>query len=106
MRLLVMNRFIKFSGQFSVILSKSLFVDHFDIFIHHRFFRLVKNQIDDILSHEKILTYLSNLRTKVLWPDDQNTSIPMKNIKHRAYNAIITKIPSRRFSMVFLYFIL
>jgi len=41
--------------------------------------------------------YLIDLRTKVLWPDSNNTSIPMKNVKHRAFNAFINKIPSMNF---------
>ncbi|CAF0769818.1 unnamed protein product [Rotaria sp. Silwood1] len=55
----------------------------------------LKNQIDDIFSRENILMYLIDLRTKVLWPDDDNnTVIPMKNVKHRAYNACMNQIPN------------
>lgn len=59
------------------------------------FIRLLKREIDDALSEEKILSYLTDLRTKVLWPDDTQTSAPMKNVKHRAYNTFINKIPSK-----------
>jgi len=64
-------------------------------------FRFLKNEIDDIFSLEKILIYLSDLRTKVLWTDGNNSSIPMKNIKHRAYNAFRNRIPSRNFFFFF-----
>jgi hypothetical protein len=59
--------------------------------------RFLKNQIDDILSPEKILMYLIDLRTKVLWPDAKSTSTPLRHAKHRAYNAVINKIPSMNF---------
>jgi hypothetical protein len=45
--------------------------------------------------------YLIDLRTKVLWPDDNNSSIPMKNVKHRAYNAFINRIPSMKLTFIF-----
>jgi hypothetical protein len=67
-------------------------------------FRFLKGEIDDILSHENILEYMMNLRTKVLWPDDTSTTKPMKNVKHRAYNAIINKLPGRKIEFDF-YFI-
>ncbi|CAF3441686.1 unnamed protein product [Rotaria socialis] len=54
----------------------------------------VKNQIDDLVSLEKIIKYLMDLRTKVLWPAENSTSVPMKNVKHRAYNACMNKIPT------------
>ncbi|CAF4456204.1 unnamed protein product, partial [Adineta steineri] len=38
--------------------------------------------------------YLVDIREKVLWPADENTFIPMKNVKRRALNACINKIPS------------
>ena len=59
-------------------------------------FRFLKNEIDDLLSRDQILTYLFDIRTKVLWPDDNTRLIPMRNVKHRAYNACMTKIPSKR----------
>ena len=40
--------------------------------------------------------YLSDLRTDVLWPDNESPSIPMRNVKHRAFNAVINKIPSKK----------
>lgn len=63
------------------------------------FFRLLKHNIDDLLSEEKIIGYLSDLRTKILWPEGSTSSIPMKNVKHRAYNAFINRIPSRKISI-------
>lgn len=54
----------------------------------------LKNQIDDLFSREKILIYLTDIRTKVLWPDDNSTFIPINNVKERASNACLNKIPS------------
>ncbi|CAF1134037.1 unnamed protein product [Rotaria sordida] len=54
----------------------------------------LKNQIDDLFSYEKILMYLIDLRTKVLWPDDNNIVIPMENVQDRAYNACMNQIPN------------
>ncbi|CAF1419109.1 unnamed protein product [Adineta steineri] len=60
----------------------------------HLIEEFLKEQIDDILSKENILMYLVDIREKVLWPADENTFIPMKNVKRRALNACINKIPS------------
>jgi len=91
-----MNQLIKFFVQFLDILLKSLFICLFLKFKNENiFFRFLKNQIDDLFSREKILIYLMDIRTKVLWPDDNNTFIPMKHVKHRAYNACMNKIPSK-----------
>ena len=61
--------------------------------------RFLKNEIDDLLSRDQILTYLTDIRTKVLWPDDNTTFVPMRNVKHRAYNACMNKIPSKTWFM-------
>lgn len=81
-----------------VILSKSSFSEtHFILESKIFTFRFVKTQIDDVLSLEKLITYLVDLRTKVLWPDDDDdSSLPMKNVRHRAFNACLHKIPSKK----------
>lgn len=58
-------------------------------------FRFVKNEIDEILSREQILVYLSDIRTKVLWPDEDKPFVPIKNVKRRAFYACINKIPCK-----------
>ncbi|CAF3067346.1 unnamed protein product [Rotaria sp. Silwood2] len=63
-------------------------------FFGHFIEEFLKNQIDTLFSREKTLMYLIDLRTKVLWPDDNNTAVPMKNVKHRAYNACMKQIPN------------
>ena len=70
-------------------------MDFCDILINVFVFRFLKGEIGDLLSQENILEYMVNLRKKVLWPDDTSTTKPMKNVKHRAYNAIINKLPGR-----------
>ena len=44
-----------------------------------------------------MIMYLMDLRTKVLWPEDNSTTISMKNVKDRANNACMNKIPSMNF---------
>jgi len=91
-----MNRFIRCFEFYLDILLKSLLRFQIEMIKCSLFFiRLLKREIDDALSEEKILSYLTDLRTKVLWPDDTQTSAPMKNVKHRAYNTFINKIPSK-----------
>ena len=58
--------------------------------------RVLKSELDEILSPENIVTYLTDLRTKVLWSNEESELKSIKHIKHRAYNAIINKIPRRR----------
>ncbi|UJR36998.1 hypothetical protein I4U23_029706 [Adineta vaga] len=53
----------------------------------------IKDHISNLLSQEKILTYLSDIRTKILWPDENNLTIPLKDMKNRASKACIKKIP-------------
>ena len=63
----------------------------FDLF----FFRIVENKIDYLFSRDRILIYLKDLRTKILWPDEQKPDISMKNMKKRALNACLNKIPRK-----------
>lgn len=56
--------------------------------------RFLRNEIDVLLSPEKVLVYLSDIRTKVLWPDGESASTPIRNVKQRASNACMSKIPS------------
>ncbi|CAF0949390.1 unnamed protein product [Adineta ricciae] len=53
-----------------------------------------KDYIDKLLSQEKILEYLYDIRTKVLWPDESKPIAPMKDIKNRAFTALMKKIPN------------
>ncbi|CAF1199843.1 unnamed protein product [Adineta ricciae] len=53
-----------------------------------------KDYIDKLLSQEKILEYLYDIRTKVLWPDESKPTTPMKDIKNRAFTALMKKIPN------------
>ena len=55
----------------------------------------MKNEIDKILSREEILVYLSDIRTKVLWPDEDKPFVPIKNVKRRAFYACVNKIPCK-----------
>ena len=55
--------------------------------------KFVRNEIEEILSREEILVYLSDIRTKVLWPDEEKPFVPMKNVKRRAFHACVNKIP-------------
>lgn len=69
------------------------YISHSNPLIIIFFFRFLKGEVDDILAPNKLLEYMIDLRTKVLWPNEDTPSKSMKHIKRRAYNAIINKIP-------------
>ncbi|CAF0724093.1 unnamed protein product [Didymodactylos carnosus] len=58
--------------------------------------RFLTDLVDELTSQEYVLLYLKNLRSDVLWPDnetDSSSSTQSKNGKHTAYDVCFNKIP-------------